>query len=283
MAQAPLTAGDLARCREAIAPLRTEPRHAAEQGSELLFGERVRLERLEGGWAQVAVVGGHAGELALPPYVGWVPLSMLMPVAGLPPGPWPLVQPLLVWAEVEHTVGRRARLALPRGARFPMSERWGDRFILRLPDATLKLPTDAVGPLRAPEPEAIVRHTFEYLDAPYRWGGKTALGVDCSGLVQVVMALHGLALPRDSWQQAELGATVPPAERRAADLAYFASVQATDPERVTHVGLLVDHDRIVHASGAGHVRLDPLSDAGIHSLLPSGPLTHRLLRVKRLL
>ncbi len=282
MAQALLKAGDFARCREAVAPLRTEPRHAAEQGSELLFGERVRIVQIDArGWAQVAVIGSYPGEQAALPYEGWVPLSMLMSLAGLPPGPWPLLQPLLTWAEVDQTVGRRARIALPRGGRFPMSERWADRFVLRLPEGTFKVPTDAVGPLRAPEPEAIVRHALEFVGAPYRWGGKTLLGVDCSGLTQVVMTLHGVALPRDSWQQAETGAEVPPAERRLADLAYFVSADAAPDARVSHVGLLVDHDRVVHAAGSGHTRVDPLSDAGIHSLTPAGPLTHRLVRVKR--
>jgi cell wall-associated NlpC family hydrolase len=275
-----LTPGDLAICREAIAPLRTEPRHAAEQGSELLFGERVTVRQIdERRWAQVE--GESDG------YLGWLPASMLTPTAGLPPEPWPLVQPLIARVELDHPSGYRSQVALPRGARFPTSETHDGHYLLRLPDggagpSVLRLPTDALGATLSPNPESILRHALHFLGAPYRWGGRTALGIDCSGLTQIALALHGIPIPRDSWQQAEAGTDVPAAERRPADLAFFASADAPT-DRVTHVAFVLDADHALHASGLGHVRIDPLSAAGIHRATPAAPLSHRLIRVKRVL
>ena len=275
-----LTLGDLAICRESVAPLRTEPRHAAEQGSELLFGERVRIRQVdERRWVQV--------EGQTDAYLGWLPVSMLTPTAGLPPEPWPLVQPLIARVELDHPSGYRSQVALPRGARFPTSETHDSHYVLRLPEGggdhlTLRLPTDALGDTLSPEPESILRHALHFLGAPYRWGGRTALGIDCSGLTQLALALHGIHIPRDSWQQAEAGTDVPPAERRPADLAFFASADATS-DRVTHVAFVLNREQALHASGLGHVRIDPLSAAGIHRATPDAPLSHRLLRVKRVL
>lgn len=94
----------------------------------------------------------------------------------------------------------------------------------------------------------------------YLWGGVTPWGADCSGLVQSTFALHGLQLPRDAWQQAELGedAGRDVGDLRAADLLFFSD---RPDKRITHVGIALGDRRMVHlALGRGGYAVERLSD-----------------------
>jgi cell wall-associated NlpC family hydrolase len=100
------------------------------------------------------------------------------------------------------------------------------------------------------EPPADVAERF--VGTPYLWGGRDSLGIDCSGLVQQALYAAGLACPRDSDQQAELGEAV---DRRAlarGDLVFWRG----------HVGMMLDDARLIHAN-AHHmaVTVEPLHEA----------------------
>ena len=94
----------------------------------------------------------------------------------------------------------------------------------------------------------------------YLWGGVTPWGADCSGLVQSVFRLHGIALPRDAWQQARSGTDAGRdlAAARAADLLFFSD---RDDRRITHVGIALGDLRMVHlALGRGGYAVEWLAD-----------------------
>jgi cell wall-associated NlpC family hydrolase len=82
----------------------------------------------------------------------------------------------------------------------------------------------------------------QFLGVPYSWGGKTALGLDCSGLVQTSLAAAGIDCPRDSDMQEDLGAPLPmdrlDALRRG-DLVFWKG----------HVGIMTSADQLLHANG----------------------------------
>jgi len=100
-------------------------------------------------------------------------------------------------------------------------------------------------PHRYPTADDYLKTAETFIGVSYLWGGTTALGLDCSGLVQQVYRLNGLALPRDADQQAMLGRRVE--EARAGDLMFFGA------ERVTHVALATSASEFVHAPMKGGV------------------------------
>ena len=123
-----------------------------------------------------------------------------------------------------------------------------------------------------------VKHmALRYLGAPYLWGGKSPFGIDCSGFTQMVFKLAGYRLKRDSIQQAEQGKAVATlGEAMLGDLAFFTK----DRLKISHVGIILDDNTIVHASG--RVRQDTLTEEGIvHA--ESGQTTHLLHSIRRVL
>jgi gamma-D-glutamyl-L-lysine dipeptidyl-peptidase len=119
--------------------------------------------------------------------------------------------------------------------------------------------------------------TLKYVNSPYQWGGKTPFGIDCSGLTQIVYKICGYRLHRDSSQQAVQGKPVKSFdEHHPGDLAFFKDKE----DKVNHVGIILDGDRIVHASG--RVRMDHINEEGILNL-ESKIYTHTLSHIRRFL
>ena len=122
--------------------------------------------------------------------------------------------------------------------------------------------------------EKLIENSLVYLNAPYLWGGRSPLGVDCSGFTQMVYRLQGIDLPRDAYQQAKVGTTLSFVEEsEAGDLAFFDNEEA----KVTHVGIILEDSHIIHASGK--VRIDRIDQQGIFNT-ELGSHTHKLRLIK---
>ena len=122
--------------------------------------------------------------------------------------------------------------------------------------------------------EKLVENALIYLNAPYLWGGRSPLGIDCSGFTQMVYRLQGISLPRDAYQQAEIGTTLSFIEEsEAGDLAFFDNNEG----QITHVGIILANNHLIHASGK--VRIDRIDQQGIFNTEQRNH-THKLRLIK---
>lgn len=168
-----------------------------------------------------------------------------------------------IGAVVENAGGTIARL--PWGAR--VIQQAGGRILL--PDDTAGqlaegelVPVDRLRDRFPPRGDSVIRTARRWQGAPYLWGGITPHGVDCSGFAQAVYWMHGIALPRDSDLQREVGDDVEVGDDwsalRSGDLVFFA-----EHRRVNHVALSLGGSRIIHASASnGGVDIDDLAGNG---------------------
>lgn len=118
---------------------------------------------------------------------------------------------------------------------------------------------------------------IKYLHAPYQWGGKSPFGIDCSGFTQMVFKINGYPLPRDSSQQLHAGREVSSLDQALpGDLALFSN----GSEVVSHVGIVMENEKIIHASG--QVRIDHLTHEGIIHV-ETNTTTHSLKSIRRIL
>ncbi len=117
--------------------------------------------------------------------------------------------------------------------------------------------------------------THQYINTPYLWGGKSVFGIDCSGFTQQVFKLFNIHLLRDAYQQADMGEVIGfLQEVQCGDLAFFDNEEGT----ITHVGILLSINTIIHASGK--VRVDKIDTLGIINS-DTGERTHTLRLIKR--
>ena len=124
------------------------------------------------------------------------------------------------------------------------------------------------------EKKHLVNNALIFLNTPYLWGGRTPFGIDCSGFTQIVYRLQGINIPRDAYQQAEVGNTLSFIEEsEEGDLAFFDDSEG----KITHVGIIMNNNNIIHASGK--VRIDKLDQQGIFNI-EKKIHTHKLRIIK---
>jgi len=225
------------------APVRGEPRPDAEMTTEALRGERVTVYDMNAeGWAW--------GQLVADRYVGWLAANALA-AAGAPPTH--KVSALRTLAFPGPSIKLPPLTGLPLGARLKVV-RIADP--MAVTDAGAYLPLTHLMPVDRFEID-FVAVAERFLGAPYLWGGKTVLGVDCSGLVQIALTACGLACPRDSdMQEAALGSAVEVGGAvtnwQRGDLIFWKG----------HVAIVRDGATLIHAN-AFHmaVTIEPIAEA----------------------
>lgn len=220
--------GELFEVMEPVAPVRRAPASDAEQMTQALRGERVTVYDRNGeGWAW--------GQLGGDGYVGWLPDSALAQPAKPPTHK---VIALTTLAFPGPSIKLPPVTSLPMGARVSIAR---EDDIFAVTAGGLHLPRQHLGPLDAREPD-FVAVAERFVGSPYLWGGKSAAGIDCSGLVQVSLTAAGTGCPRDSDMQcAGLGRELNTADLKQltrGDLIFWKG----------HVAIVRDAETIVHAN-----------------------------------
>lgn len=231
----------VAAVRTPIAPMHGEPRIASQMISQQVGGHHVDVLEEEGDWVRARGADG---------YDGWMHTGFL--------------------ARAPESTARQSRQPSVISLGCTTRTTSGDRRSLPLravlsPDEAVKsgetIDATRIAERFPLERMALTRTAQEFFSGTsYLWGGVTPWGADCSGLVQSTFALHGLQLPRDAWQQAELGSDAGRdiGELVAADLLFFSD---RPDQRVTHVGIALGERRMVHlALGRGGFAIENLSD-----------------------
>jgi hypothetical protein len=243
--------GEKFSIRTGRASLRVRPSDDAAQDSELLFGESFTVYERSFGWAWGQAAGdlyvGYIKEDALAaPFAGEVRISALM-------------APVFARPDLKTPV----RDFLPLNASVPVLGRDGDYvdigggFVHRRH-------------LAVDDEKDFVAVAQRFLGVAYVWGGKTAAGLDCSGLIQTSLQAVGKAAPRDTdMMEKALGDPIGIADVRRGDLIFWKG----------HVGVMLDAQNLMHAN-AFHmlVAAEPLSEAAGRIETLAGPVTS----VKRL-
>ncbi len=242
------------------APVRRKPAHRKEMVSQLLFGESVKvLKKKDELWVRIRSLHDN--------YEGWITNTMLQPVEE------EIAIATSAFATTEMlgiiSLGEK-QLYIPVGSSLPFFENGKGRL------GHLEYNFNGQFCKRNeqhPGDELVKQLTSPWLNVPYMWGGRSPLGVDCSGFVQVIFKLMGIDLPRDAWQQAQEGKAVKKfAHSNPGDLAFF-----DNKEDIVHVGILLGNGEIIHSSGK--VRLDQVDKKGIISDQPrSGKIRLRAIR-----
>jgi cell wall-associated NlpC family hydrolase len=107
------------------------------------------------------------------------------------------------------------------------------------------------------EPQLLVKVALAFLDAPYRLGGSSVRGIDCSGFVKKIYSLFGINLPRTASEQSHTGVEVAKSSLTEGDLLFFHS-----KNRIGHVGIYIGGNKFVHAASSNKgVRVDSLDSA----------------------
>lgn len=124
--------------------------------------------------------------------------------------------------------------------------------------------------------DVLIESAFKMINTPYRWGGKSIMGIDCSAFVQLCAKVAGYKLPRDASQQYDFGESINDlSESQSGDIAFFENKE----HRIVHVGILLAKNIIIHASGK--VRIDAIDETGIFNN-ELNTYTHHLCKIKRL-
>lgn len=254
-------------CNVSVAPVHKDPAHRSEQTSQLLFGEKVEvLEIGPNDWARLR--GRWDG------YEGWCRLSQVQFMTEKD-----FRKPVRQVAarHYDHLHFEESNLWLPMGSELTCVK--SGKLLCNNQQGKFKGRKVNLHH-QTPNAETIANVALQYLHAPYQWGGRTIAGIDCSGLVQMAYKMAGKMMVRDASQQALLGQTIDfLIESKCGDLAFFDNAEGI----IVHVGILLDHQTIIHATDtAGRVVQDKIDNGGIISLTLK-KRTHNLRLVKRIL
>ena len=249
-------------CNLAIVPVRSEPSDRSEIVTQLLFGEHIQILERKNQWARI--------KIQFDDYEGWVDSKQYQVISEANYNQLSKEAIILNADLIDYiTAPDNLLLPIPLGASLT--------FLNNSDINTSNFDFEGTKTSGIKPKSALINTAFMYLNAPYLWGGKTPFGIDCSGFTQMVYKLNGYKIHRDASQQALDGEPLSFIEEsEAGDLAFFDN----DEGNIIHVGIIMDNNYIIHASGK--VRIDRLDHLGIYN--PElNKHTHKLRVIKTII
>ena len=250
-------------CIVPVCPMRATASHRSEQVSQLLFGDVAKIIGLEGDFVQLNYLFDD--------YEGWCQRSQLAEINASQFGGLP---ELLSAGKTNEVELNGKLMNIPVGC--SLGHIKNNLATWEFYNVQYK------GKLIAPgehlnDAKLLKEQALQFLNTAYLWGGRSVYGVDCSGFCQTIFRFIGIPLLRDAYQQASQGEAIGfLQEANLGDLAFFDN----DEGKITHVGMLLDQETIIHASG--RVRIDAIDHQGIVNV-ETGLHTHKLRIIKRIL
>ncbi len=252
-------------CALSIVPVRSAASDKSEMVSQLLFGETVELLEKKGSWAKIRCSWDN--------YLGWIDAKQVILIT---PSEFNLFNKnhSCSLELLQPAISDDFYLPITLGANLPNYD--GLRFSINGNSFTFSGQVITPSEIK-PNAELVLKIARRYLFAPYLWGGRSPIGIDCSGFTQIVFKMVGINLPRDAYEQVEVGEIVDFVEQaQEGDLAFFENRKG----KIAHVGILLPDGQIIHASG--QVRIDKIDHYGIFNA-EKEKYTHKLRVIKRIL
>jgi|APDOM4702015159_1054818.scaffolds.fasta_scaffold45519_2 cell wall-associated NlpC family hydrolase len=253
-------------CPLAQIPVRIDPSDKSEMVTQVLFGETFNIQEEKGNWLLIQThvdtyegwIDRKQAHIVTPEFIEKTKSSTTHVVAE---------KTLVCYCKNDSTfilLGKGCHLPLLANNTFHLGEK-----VYTTTGKGKAIPKKF-------NASKIAETAMDYLNTPYLWGGRSIMGIDCSGLVQVVYHMRGLDLPRDAAQQAVYGDAIDFIdEAMPGDLAFFDNLSG----EIIHVGIIIGPGKILHASG--QVRIDNIDHNGIYNV-EKGSYTHSLRILKRL-
>ena len=252
-----------------VVPVRAEAREGAEQNTQMLFGELCAILEEQLRWVRIRLESDGQE--------GWADAKMICPMKSEE------------YKSHKTALKTAATVAMPMA--YAVSENNGQTIPLT---AGTKLTNyqdgrfEVLGVGFRIDPSMVITKSLDFneqnllqavrffLNIPYLWGGKNAMGMDCSGFTQIVMSLFGKNLPRNASEQVTCGRMISALSKaKAGDLVFFDH----EDGKISHVGIVIDPERVIHCSG--RVKVEKLDETGVFNA-EAGSYSHHLVTIRRI-
>lgn len=244
-----------------IIPLRKEEKEQSEMVSQILFGEMYTIIEKNNKWMKV--------EIFFDKYQGWIDIKMHTPIST------DFFNKNKIDTKEVYDICKinKTNIILPAGSNLPNFN--NKTKLACINNKEYGISKNIVTKTKKYK-EDILKSSQLFIGSPYLWGGRTHMGIDCSGLSQIVYKINGINIPRDAKDQAKQGEMVLNISKsEIGDLAFFENEKG----KITHVGIIAENSTIIHASGM--VRVDCIDDTGIFT--EQKKYTHKLSIIKRII
>lgn len=253
-------------CENSYIPVRAGLSHKAEMVTQVLFGELFQIINKSDNWIKIRTLNDN--------YEGWIDNDQYH-IETDKSADYDISELLPSHQEIILKTADNHFIKIPAGSKIPKAAIQNKVFYIN--SNKYEIASEFSEIKSETDRETISEIALKMLNVPYLWGGRSSFGFDCSGFTQFLYSFVNINIPRDASAQFELGSPLNfVIEAKPGDLAFFENEEGF----ITHTGLVIDHGKIIHASGK--IRIDILDHQGIFNKNIK-KYTHKLKVIKSIL